>query len=71
MKKAAGHRVLAVDRGEREGFLKVSIEVDAAAAQALLEKRFVKNSSAAAREVCAAVQDAYAQTRRAPRRVRV
>ena len=61
VKKAAGHRVLAVDRGEREGFLKVSIEVDAAAAQALLEKRFVKNSSAAAREVCAAVQDAYAR----------
>ena len=59
VKKAAGHRVLAVDRGEREGFLKVSIEVDAAQAGALLEKRFVKNSSAAAREVRAAVQDAY------------
>lgn len=59
VKKAAGHRVLAVDRGEREGFLKVSIEVDAVQAGALLEKRFVKNSSAAAREVRAAVQDAY------------
>ena len=34
---------------------------DAAQAGALLEKRFVKNSSAAAREVCAAVQDAYAR----------
>ena len=28
VRKAAGHRVLALDRGEREGFLKVWVEVD-------------------------------------------
>ena len=30
VKRVAGHRVLAIDRGEREGFLKVSIDIDAA-----------------------------------------
>ena len=34
--KMAGHRILAVDRGEREGFLKVSVTVDAARAVRLL-----------------------------------
>ena len=61
VKKAAGHRVLAVDRGEREGFLKVSIEVDEDAAIALICRHFLKNNSAAAGEVRDAAQDAYAR----------
>ena len=43
----AGHRILAVDRGEREGFLKVSVTVDAARAVRLLTERTVKNDSPA------------------------
>ncbi len=59
--KMAGHRVLAVDRGEREGFLKVSVTVDAERAVRLLTERTVKNDSPAAREVRAAAEDAYAR----------
>ena len=57
--KAAGHRVLALDRGEREGFLKVSVTVDSARAAEMCERRFVKNGSPCAAEGRAAVQDAY------------
>ncbi|WP_419067471.1 Tex family protein [Candidatus Allofournierella excrementavium] len=59
--KIAGHRVLALDRGEREEFLKVSVEVDAARAAALCCKMFVKGRSTAAEQVEAAVRDAYAR----------
>lgn len=59
--KMAGHRILAVDRGEREGFLKVSVEVDAARAIQMMETRFVKNQSACAAVVRAAAEDAYSR----------
>ncbi|WP_394964887.1 Tex family protein [Candidatus Allofournierella excrementigallinarum] len=59
--KIAGHRVLALDRGEREGFLKVSVEVDAERAAALCCKMFVKGRGPAATQVEEAVQDAYAR----------
>ena len=59
--KMAGHRILAVDRGEREGFLKVSVAVDAARAQRIITDRAVKNDSPAAAEVRAAAEDAYAR----------
>ena len=57
--KMAGHRILAVDRGEREGFLKVSVTVDAARAVRLLTERTVKNDSPSAEQVHAAAEDAY------------
>ena len=57
--KIAGHRVLALDRGEREGFLKVTVEVDAERAAALCCKMFVKGRGPAAAQVEAAVRDAY------------
>ena len=59
--KIAGHRVLALDRGEREEFLKVSVEVDAERAAALCCKMFVKGHSPAASQVEEAVRDAYAR----------
>ena len=59
--KIAGHRVLAVDRGEREGFLKVSVAVDEAAAARLCEDSRVKNGSLCAAEVREAVRDGYAR----------
>lgn len=57
--KTAGHRVLAIDRGEREGFLKVTVETDATRATGMLCDRFVKNNSACAAIVRAAAEDAY------------
>ena len=40
--KIAGHRVLALDRGEREGFLKVSLELDPQRGQNILTSTYVK-----------------------------
>lgn len=57
--RVAGHRVLALDRGEREGVLKVSIAVEAAACLRILERRFVKGTSESAVLVLAAAQDAW------------
>ena len=58
--KVAGHRILAVDRGEREGFLKVSIQAEAEQAAALLRRRFVRaGGGPSAAQVTLAAQDAY------------
>lgn len=59
VKKMAGHRVLAINRGESEGFLKVAVAVDSAHAAGILTKEVVKNSSLAARYVKEAAEDAY------------
>ena len=57
--RMAGHRVLAVDRGEREGFLKVAVAVDEPRALELLLRRVLKNNSPAAAQVQEAAEDAY------------
>ncbi len=57
--RAAGHRVLALFRGEREGLLSVSIPLDEARALKVLTQTFVKNRSASAEEIRSAVQDSY------------
>ena len=58
--KIAGHRVLALDRGERDGFLKVTVEVDAEKAVGGIRRMFVKaGGGPSAAQVSAAVEDAY------------
>lgn len=57
--KMAGHRVLAVDRGEREGFLKVTVEVESPRALDLVFRRTVKNNSLCGQQVRDAAADAY------------
>ena len=59
--KIAGHRVLALDRGEREGWLKVSVEVDAARGAGIAVRMFARPRSggACAAQVQAAAEDAY------------
>ena len=57
--KAPSHRILAMRRGETEGFLSMRIEVEAEEAIALLEPLFVKNSGACGRQVKEAVTDSY------------
>ena len=57
--KAPSHRILAMRRGETEGFLSMRIEVEAEEAIALLEPLFVKNGSACGRQVKEAVTDSY------------
>ncbi|MCL2010398.1 MAG: RNA-binding transcriptional accessory protein [Synergistaceae bacterium] len=53
------HRVLAVLRGEREGFLSVSVEPKEEECLSVLKRMFVKGASAASRIVADAVTDGY------------
>jgi protein Tex len=57
--KAPSHRVLAMFRGEAEGFLKVGVTPDREEAMELLERKFVRGSRADSEQVRVAVQDAY------------
>lgn len=59
LSKMAGHRILAVDRGEREGYLKVGVQVNAARAAGMAESRYVKGESACADVVREAAADAF------------
>lgn len=59
IEKIAHHRILALDRGEKEGFLKVSLELDEASACGLITKRFVTADNACGELVKAAAEDSY------------
>lgn len=53
------HRLLAIRRGEKEGFLRVSISPDDEHCFRRLEKKLVKNNSEAADHVIEAMKDGY------------
>ena len=53
------HRVLAINRGEREDFLKVVIQMDDAGCIASLEKAFVRPGSITTEQVRMAAEDAW------------
>ena len=57
--KIAGHRILALDRGEKEGALKVSVDVPEGAGERAVTSRYVKNGSACGKLVEAACIDSY------------
>lgn len=57
--KIAGHRVLAVNRGEREEMLKVSVSFDRAKAMNILFSAHVREGAPAAEQVRMAAEDAY------------
>ncbi|UCG13477.1 MAG: RNA-binding transcriptional accessory protein [Deltaproteobacteria bacterium] len=57
--RAPSHRILAMRRGEKEGFLTLRVQPPDDEALALLERLFVRGNSAAAEQVKAAVQDSY------------
>ncbi len=57
--RVQGHQVLAVNRGEKEGFLKVSIELDRELALQRVRRAVIVPGSAAMAFVRAAADDAY------------
>ena len=57
--KIAGYRVLAIDRGEREDFLKVSIDVDIENALNIIYSEILKDESKCTQAVIDAAQDAF------------
>ncbi len=59
LRKIAGHRVLAIDRGEREGFLKVSIRLDPEKATNIVHSVVLKGESPCSEAIREAAQDAY------------
>ena len=62
VKKIAGHRVLAVNRGEKEGFLKVSLVLDEEKPLALINKVLDKNTNPLCSDLLrAAGEDAYSR----------
>jgi uncharacterized protein len=59
VRRLQGHQVLALNRGEKEGKLKVGVEIDRELALQILRRRTVVPGSAAMEFVKAAAQDAW------------
>lgn len=59
LSRLAGHQILAINRGEKEGFLKVDLEEDREAALGIVRREVVKPGSSASEFVRAAAEDAY------------
>lgn len=57
--KIANHRILAVNRGEKEDVLKVSIELDKAVGMSVLTGLYVNGSNASSALVAQAAEDSY------------
>ena len=57
--KIAGHRVLAVNRGEKEGFLKVGIDIDDALPLNAINNLYVQSNTPCGEAVKAACEDSY------------
>ena len=59
LSRLQGHQILAINRGEKEGVLKVSVEVDREAALQRLRRAVVRPGSSAMAFVRSAAEDAY------------
>jgi uncharacterized protein len=57
--RAPSHRILAMLRGEKEGFLKIGVRPEQEKANSLLQRLFVKGTGAASIQVGMAVEDSY------------
>ena len=57
--RCPSHRYLAVIRGETEGFLKVSLDIDTDKAINIVESYFVENHSISAQHVKTAIKDSF------------
>ncbi|MGN0590575.1 Tex family protein [Ruminococcus sp.] len=57
--KIAHHRVLALDRGEKEGFLKVSVSLPEHMGESFVVRKYLKGSSPAGAYVRLAAEDSY------------
>lgn len=62
VKKVASHRVLAINRGEKEGFLKVCIDPGGELVMSYLYRKFLRSEESPAHElVRSAVEDSYSR----------
>ncbi len=61
VRSIAPHRVLAVNRGEKEGYLKVSVDFDKITGLTILSNLHVKNNSPTTDAVIEAIEDSYSR----------
>lgn len=59
--KSPSHRILAIRRGEKEGFLAMGISIDKETGREELKRLFIQSSTAAAKQVAQAVEDAFSR----------
>ncbi len=59
LKKCPSHRMLAIRRGEGEGFLRVSVEPEVGPCEELLENQFVKGYTHSSEQIRIAIKDSY------------
>ena len=59
LQKVQGHQILAMNRGEKEGFLKVSVEIEEDKAKMMLVNRFGVKEGPAKEYLTAAIVDAF------------
>ncbi len=57
--KAANHRILALNRGEKEGFLRVAVEVSAPSAEQIIEGHYVENDCPSGDQIRLAAEDSW------------
>lgn len=61
VKQIVGHRVLAIDRGEREGFLKAAVDLDKEKGLYILYSTYLKGNSLCTELVREAAEDSYSR----------
>ena len=61
LSQSPSHRLLAIRRGEKEGYLMMDISIEKLDAVAALEEIFIKKSSRAGAEVKKAIEDSYSR----------
>jgi uncharacterized protein len=61
LKRAAGHRILALRRGEDEGFLRASIAPPKEHALERLERYFIRSNNESANQIKLAIKDSYSR----------
>lgn len=59
LSQSPSHRILAIRRGEKEGFLIMDIAIDKETAHEELKKLFVKSSNPSSQHVATAIEDSY------------
>lgn len=59
--QSPSHRILAIRRGEKEGFLIMDINIEKEKSIEELKRKFLKNSNAAAQQVGMAIEDAFSR----------
>lgn len=59
LNRCPSHRLLAILRAEKEGFIRVKIEIDNERALAKMEDRIIRSNNACSRQISLAIEDSY------------